>query len=62
MNNKKRILAWDREIIQDSEKYDALDGSFRESKRPRPYSSYVSLLSDIIDVEPTNYEEARKKK
>jgi len=62
MNTKKTrpYRAW--EIIQDVEKYGAPDGSFRESKRPIPYSSYVAFLSDIIDVEPTNYEEARKKK
>jgi hypothetical protein len=62
MNTKKRRPAWAREIIQDAEKYGAPDGSFRESKRPRPYSSYVALLSDIIDAEPTCYEEAAEKK
>ena len=62
MNTKKRRPNWAREIIQDAEKYGALDGSFRESKRPRPYSSYVALLSDIIDAKPTSYEEAAKKK
>jgi hypothetical protein len=49
-------------IIQDAEKYGAPNGSFKESKRPQPYSSYMALLSDIIDVEPTSYEEAAKKK
>jgi hypothetical protein len=48
MNTKKRRPTWAREIIQDAKKYGALDGSFRESKRPRPYSSYVALLSDIL--------------
>jgi hypothetical protein len=62
MNNKKRRQAWAREIIQDAEKYGFPDGSFRERKRPRPYSSYVALLSDIIDAEPTSYEEVAKKK
>ena len=62
MNTKKRRLAWAWEIIQDAEKYGAPDGSFRESKRPRPYSSYVTLLSDIIDGEPTSYEDDTKKK
>ena len=35
----KRRPAWAREIIQDAEKYGSLDGSFREIKRPRTYSS-----------------------
>ena len=34
----------------------------RESKRPRPYTSSVALLCDIIDKEPSNYEEAEKMK
>jgi hypothetical protein len=62
MSTKKRRQAWAREIIQDVEKYGALVGSFRENKTPRPYSSYVALLCDIIDVEPTCYEEAAEKK
>jgi hypothetical protein len=62
MNTKKRRPTWAREIIQDAEKYGAPDGSFRERKRPRPYSSYVALLSDIIDVEPTSYEELQRRK
>ena len=62
MNTKKIRPTWAREIIQDAEKYGAPDGSFRESKKPRPYSSYVALLCDIIDAEPTCYEEAAEKK
>ena len=29
----------------------------RERKRPKPYNNYVALLCDIIDREPSNYEE-----
>jgi len=54
----KRKPAWAREAIQDAEKYGALEGSLRESKRPRTDSSYVALLSDIIDAEPSSFEEA----
>jgi hypothetical protein len=61
-STKKRRPAWAREIIQDVEKYGAPDGSFRERKKPRPYSSYVALLCDIIDVDPTCYEEVVEKK
>jgi hypothetical protein len=62
MNTKKRRPSWAQEIIQDVEKYGAPYGSFIENKRPRLYSSYVESLSDIIDAEPTSYEEAEKKK
>ena len=58
----KRRPSWACEIIQDAEKYGALDGSLRESKRPRTYSSYMALLSDIIDTKPFIYEEAVEKK
>ena len=34
----------------------------RERKRTRSYSSYVALLCDIIDKEPSNYEEAVENK
>ena len=34
----------------------------RERKRTRYYSNYVSLLCDIIDKEPSNYEEAVEEK
>ena len=34
----------------------------RERKRTRSYSSYVALLCDIIDKEPSNYEQAAEKK
>ena len=53
---------WAHEAIQDVERYGAPDGASRESKRLRPYSSYVALLCDIIDEEPSNYEEAVEKK
>ena len=54
----KRRPAWDREAIQDAEKYDAPDGSSREKKRPRSFSNYMALLCGIIDEEPSCYEEA----
>ena len=56
----KRRPAWAREIVQEAEN-GAPDETFRESKKPKTYSSYVALLLDIIDAEPTNYEGAIKK-
>ena len=57
----KRKLAWAHELIQDVERYGALEGSLRESKRPRIYLSYMALLSDIIDAEPSSFEEVVEK-
>ena len=55
-NPHKRKPAWVREAILGAERYGAPEGIHRERKRPRPYSSYVALLCDIINKEPSNYE------
>jgi hypothetical protein len=62
MITKKRRPTWACEIIQDVEKYGAPYEYLREGKKPRPYCNYVTFLCDIIDVEPTCYEEAARNK
>ena len=59
--SQKRKPAWVREIIQEAEKYGAPEGSTRTRKRSKPYSNYVALMCDLVDQEPTNYEEAAQK-
>ena len=44
--------------IKVHKKYGALEGS----KRPRIYSNYVALMCNLVDIEPTCFEEATKKK
>ena len=61
-NSYKIKPTWVREAILGTERYGAPKGINKERKRPRPYSIYVSLLCDIIDKEPCNYEEAIKNK
>ena len=46
-------------IIQDEQEY---ENNFNERKRSQTQCSYVTLLSNIIDVEPSSYEEVAKKK
>ena len=48
-----------QEIIQDKEEH---GDSFKEFKRSQTQCSYDTLLSNIIDVEPSSYEEVAKKK
>ena len=62
MDSHKRKPAWAWELIQEVERYGAPEGMQRERKRRRQYSSYVALFCDIIDKEPSNYEEAAEKK
>jgi hypothetical protein len=46
--------------LQEAEGHAAPKGSFRESKRPHKFSTYVALMSKIIDSEPSTFEEAAK--
>jgi hypothetical protein len=58
----KRKPAWERELIQDGEKYGVPEGTSRQVKRPKPFSSYTDLMCDLLDEEPTCFEEAIQKK
>jgi hypothetical protein len=58
----KRKPAWARELIQDVEKYGAPEGTMIQSKKPKPFSSYVALMCDFVDKEPTCFEEVVQKK
>jgi hypothetical protein len=58
----KRKPAWERELIQDVEKYGVPEGTTRQVKRPKPFSSYMALMCNLLDEEPTCFEEAIQKK
>jgi hypothetical protein len=58
----KRKPSWPRELIQDGEEYGALEGTMRQVKKPKPFSSYMDLMCDLLEKEPTCFEEAIQKK
>jgi hypothetical protein len=58
----KRKPAWARELIQDGEKYGVPEGTTRQVKRPNPFSSYTALMCDLLEEEPTCFEEAIQRK
>jgi hypothetical protein len=58
----KRKPSWERELIQYGEKYGVLEGTTRQVKRPNPFSSYTALMCNLLDEEPTCFEEAIQKK
>jgi hypothetical protein len=58
----KRKPTWDREIIQDGEKYGVPQGTTRHVKRPKPFSSYTTLMCDLLEEEPTYFEEVIQRK
>jgi hypothetical protein len=53
---------WAREFIQDGEKYGVPKGTTRQVKRPKPFSSYMDLMCDLLEKEPTCFEESIQKK
>jgi hypothetical protein len=58
----KRKLAWARELIQDGEKYVVPQGTTRQVKKPKPLSSYTALMCDLLEEQPTYFEEAIQRK
>jgi hypothetical protein len=58
----KRKYVWARELIQDGEKYGVPEGTMRQVKRPKPFSNYTALMCNLLDEEPTCFEEAIQKK
>jgi hypothetical protein len=54
----KRKPAWARELIQDGEKYGVPQGTTRQVKRPKPFSSYTAFMCDLQEKEPTCFEES----
>jgi hypothetical protein len=58
----KRMSAWARELIQDGEKYGVPQGTTRQVKRTKPFSSYTALMCDLLEEEPTCFEEAIQRK
>jgi hypothetical protein len=54
--------AWAKELIQDAEKYGAPEGTMRQNKKPKPFSSYMTLMCDLVEKEPTCFEEVVQKK
>jgi hypothetical protein len=53
-------LLGSKKTLQEAEKHAAPSGTFRESKRPQRFASYVTLVSNISDTEPSLFDEANK--
>jgi hypothetical protein len=54
----KKIPTWTRHTLQEVEGHATPHGTFQERKRPQIYSCYAIAMSQIIDPEPSCYEEA----
>jgi hypothetical protein len=53
---------WLESTLQEATRHKAPSGTFRESKRPKRYSSYATLMTSLVNAEPSTFEEAVKKK
>jgi hypothetical protein len=62
MISHKRKPSWARELIQYGEKYCAPEGTIRQVKKPKPFSSYMALMCDLLQKKPTFFEESIQKK
>jgi hypothetical protein len=57
MISHERKPSWERVLIQYGEKYGSLGGTMRQVKKPKPFSSYMALMCDLLEKEPTFFEE-----
>ena len=48
-----KMPAWARKTLQEAEGHTTPQGTSRESKRPKRFSSYLSAMSHIIDSKPS---------
>jgi chromatin remodeling complex protein RSC6 len=53
---------WLESTLQEAEKHKAPSGTFRQSKKPKRFSSYAALMTSLVNAEPSTFEEAVKKK
>jgi hypothetical protein len=53
---------WIESTLQEAERHKDPSGNFRESKRPKIFSSYAALMTSLVNAEPSTFEEAVKKK
>jgi hypothetical protein len=51
-------LAWAHQTLKEAEKHKSPQGAIRESKKPKRFSSYLSVMTHIIDSKPTCHGEA----
>jgi len=54
----KKRTAWLRSTLEEKEGHATLDGTSREVKRSKRFSSYAALMTKLIDAKPSTYEEA----
>ena len=62
MISRKRKHALAHEAIVEEKRHGALEGTIWERNKPNSYPSYMALMCDLVDKEPTCFEEEIKQK
>ena len=62
MISRKRNPTQAHDVIEEAKRHGVPEGTIRERKKPMSYPSYMALMSDLVDKEPTCFEDATKKK
>ena len=58
--SSRKRPSWLRGTLEDAERHIAPKGIFRERKKPTNYQGYLTIMSTIIQNEPTSFEEVVK--
>ena len=48
---------WLKATLEDVEEHEDAKGTFKESKKPKKYSSYVAYITKLIKAEPSTFKE-----
>ena len=62
MISRKRNPSWAHDIIEEAKRLGVPKGTTKERKNPNSYPSYMALMSDLVDKDPTCFEDATKNK
>ena len=57
-DSRKKKPRWLLETLKEAKAAGAPSKAVRESRQPERFSSYIALVTDIIETEPSSYEEA----
>ena len=60
--SRKRKPSWACELIEEEKIHGSPEGAILERKKPKSYPGYMALMCDLVDKEPTCFEEALKQK
>jgi hypothetical protein len=53
---------WLKTTLQEAKKHKVSTGTFKQSKKPKRFTSYAALITSLVNDEPSTFEEAIKKK